>query len=82
MPQLKPASHDAQPSPIVRTAQTAGSKPLQRGDLQLIGPALLLLLAGVGLRVAVTGPMLWPVAEGLRWLGVLLLSVFAARRWS
>jgi proton glutamate symport protein len=82
MPQLKPASHDAQPSPIVRTAQTAGSKPLQRGDLQLIGPALLLLLAGVGLRVAVTGPMLWPVAEGLRWLGVLLLSVFAARRRS
>jgi proton glutamate symport protein len=82
MPQLKPASHDAQPSPIVRTAQTAGSKPLQRGDLQLIGPALLLLLAGVGLRVAVTGPMLWHVAEGLRWLGVLLLSVFAARRRS
>jgi proton glutamate symport protein len=55
--------------------------PLQRRDLQLIASALLLLLAGVTLR-AVAGPSVWYIAEGLRWLGVLLLSVFAWRRRS
>ena len=55
---------------------------MRRGDLQLIVPALLLLLAGVTLRAAVAGPALWHVAEGLRWFAVLLLSVFAWRRRS
>jgi proton glutamate symport protein len=55
--------------------------PLQRSDLQLIASALLLLLAGVTLR-AIAGPSVWHVAEALRWLGVLLLSVFAWRRRS
>ncbi|HEX4652227.1 MAG TPA: cation:dicarboxylase symporter family transporter [Granulicella sp.] len=82
MQQLNTASHDAQPSPIEPATRTAGSTPLQRRDLQLIASALLLLLAGVGLRAAVAAPLLWPVAEGLRWLGVLLLSVFAWRRRS
>jgi proton glutamate symport protein len=54
---------------------------MQRRDLQLIASAMLLLLAGVTLRAA-AGPSLWHVAEGLRWLGVLLLSVFAWRRRS
>jgi proton glutamate symport protein len=79
MPQIKTPSHDVQPSSLARTA---GSVPMQRSDLQLIVPALLLLLAGVTLRATVAGPVLWHVAEGLRWLAVLLLSVFAWRRRS
>ena len=55
---------------------------IERRDLQLIVPALLLLVAGVTLRVVGTGASLWAVAEGLRWLAVLLLSVFAWRRRS
>jgi proton glutamate symport protein len=78
MPQLKTTRHDAQPSPIARKA---GSIPMQRRDLQLIAPAMLLLLAGVTLRAA-AGPSMWHVAEGLRWLGVLLLGAFAWRRRS
>jgi proton glutamate symport protein len=82
MQQLKPASHDAQPSRPAPPPPTAGSMSLQRRDLQLVAPALVLLLAGVGLRGAVSGATLWHADEGLRWLGVLLLSVFAWRRRS
>jgi proton glutamate symport protein len=81
MPQLKTASHDAQPSPIAPTSRTAESIPMQRRDLQLIASAMLLLLAGVTLRAAV-GPSVGHAAEGLRWFGVLLLGAFAWRRRS
>ncbi len=55
---------------------------MQRRDLRLIVPAILLLLAGGTLRLVSSAPSLWVAAEGLRWLAVLLLAVFAWRRRS
>jgi proton glutamate symport protein len=78
MQQLKTPSHDASLSPIT---PAAGSFPIARRDLKLILPAILLLLAGVTLR-AVASSSLWIAAECLRWLGVLLLAVFAWKRRS
>jgi proton glutamate symport protein len=55
---------------------------MQRSDLKLIAPALLLLLLGATLRAVTGDQALWLVAEALRWSAVLLLAAFAWRRRS
>jgi len=66
---------------------------ITKNQLRLLLPSVLLLAAGVVLRVALPqshfgntlaapAPLAWTIAEALRWIGILLLAVFALRRRS
>jgi len=70
---------------------------ITKKELRLVILSALLLTAGVGLRFAlpfshsgtpvspsapISWPISWTIAESLRWIGILLLAVFAARRRS
>jgi proton glutamate symport protein len=70
----------SQTPPSTSPAPRASTIP--RSETRLIVSALLLLLGGVVLRAVGSGHPVWLAAEGLRWVGVLLLAVFAWRRRS
>jgi proton glutamate symport protein len=56
---------------------------MTRNELRWIGPAILLFVAGIGLRVlphALRGTAPFTASEVLRWAGILLVAVFAVRR--